>query len=401
MKVLQICHKMPYPLNDGGSFSIFSTATGLLSQDVELKILAINTPRNSVDPGSIPLAFREKTRLECSVVDTRIKPVKLLLNLFSERSYFVERFLSGNFIYDLIRVLSRETFDIIQLEHTYMCLYIKTIRGYSKAKIILRPQNAENKVWESILENRVGFFSRIYLRLQQERLLNFEKNMAGRVDGIMAISPGDEGFFKEFAPHLPVIHVPIGIDFQALTPYDHLKQYEKFPVFYHLGSMDWSPNRQGIRWFIHDVIPFVKAICPGFVFRIAGKKMPAQFYRLQCESLIVDGEVKNSLPYHEDKSVLIVPLLSGGGIRVKIIEAMALGKTIISTTKGAAGIPYKNQVNILIADTPEEFAGQIKKCMDSPGFCRTIGENARLLAMEYYDSNITSAQMIRFYNSLS
>ena len=206
--------------------------------------------------------------------------------------------------------------------------------------------------------------------------------------------------FHGYAPGTPVVTIPIGFDFSKVSAYDTRKQFENFPVFYHLGSMDWFPNLQGIKWFIKEVIPYLRVDYPEFIFRIAGKNMPGWFYKHQGPNLAVDSNVAESLVYHEDKAVMIVPLFSGSGLRVKIIEGMSLGKTIISTSIGAEGIPYKDQENILIANTREEFAVQIKKCRDSVEFCKNIGRNARRLAMEQYDCNSTAKSMMRFYNVL-
>jgi glycosyltransferase involved in cell wall biosynthesis len=398
MKVLQLCHKMPYPLHDGGAFSIYNTALGLISQKAELKLLAINTPKNLVDVNCVPAGFREMTRFESSRVDTRFNPLRAFLNLFSNQSYFVERFFSKQFNTDLIRILTGEEFDIIQLEHIYMCLYLDTIRKYSKAKVMLRPQNVENKVWKRFLARPANPVKKYYLLIAANRLRKFEMEMAEKVDGIIAISGDDAGTFHAYAPETPLVTVPIGFDFSSIPACNTQKQYDNSPVFYHLGSMDWLPNVQGMKWFIQEVIPQIIIEYPGFLFHIAGKRMPDWFFKRQGRNLVVDREVKESFIYQQDKSVMIVPLLSGGGLRAKIIEGMALGKTIISTSIGAEGIPYTDQENILIADTKEDFAIQVMKCRNSANFCRKIGENARKLALENYDCRITGKSMMQFYD---
>jgi polysaccharide biosynthesis protein PslH len=391
---------MPYPLHDGGAYSLYHTALGLILQTTDVRIFALNTPKNPGDESNIPHEFRKKTRFISSAVDTRFKPVNALINLGSGRSYFVERFYSESFKAYLISILKEEEYDIVQLEHINMCLYLSTIRKYSQAKVVLRPQNVENKVWSRFLEKQFNPFTRTYLRITTRRLEKFEKIMAGKVDGIIAISPGDAETFRNYAPQTAVTNIPIGFNFKDTEFYDPDKQFSGPPVFYHLGSMDWAPNVQGIRWFIEKVLPHIMVDHPEFIFRIAGKKMPEWFFKRQNRNMVVEGEVKDSLAYHEDKGVMIVPVLSGGGLRAKIVEGMALGKTIISTTIGAEGIPCTDQENILIADTKEEFVCQIGKCLHSKEFCQKIGRNARILAKENFDCNNTAASMIRFYSQL-
>lgn len=398
MKVLQICHKMPFPLHDGGAYSIYYTALGLIYQKADLTILAINTPKSWVDEKDVPADFKDKARLSFSTVDTRFKLHKAFLNLFTTRSYFFERFFSDQFNTCLIDILKSERFDIIQLEHTYLCLYLETIRKHSDAFVILRPQNVEHQVWLRILNNKLNPIKKIYLRMATGQLKKFEIKMSSGVDGIIAISPNDKDSFSQFAPQTPVLFVPPGFNFSQAGEYNHDKQFSAFPVFYSLASMDWLPNIQGIQWFIDEVIPEVIAEYPEFVFRIAGKKIPGGISRLQSPHLIIDGEVADSLKYHEDKSVLIVPLFAGGGLRIKIMEGMALGKTIISTTLGAEGIPYTDRENILIADTKEMFVSQIRKCMNSMELCREISNKSRILALENFNYKINAEKMMQFYS---
>lgn len=392
---------MPFPLFDGGALSIYNTAMGLVNQDIDVKVFAINTPKCNVDIKKIPNKFRTDTKFEFCKVDTRINFAKAFLNIFSGRSYFVERFYSKRFNAHLIRILKSEKFDIIQIEHLYMCLYLDTLRKHSKAKIILRPQNVESQVWSRFLRNKVNFFKSIYLQMATNRLLIFEKRVTKKVDGIIAISSQDAKILKSFSPNTPLIDIPMGIDYNKIVECNLAQQYANFPMFYHLGSMDWFPNMQGIKWFVSEVFPSVLKKYPDFKLRIAGKKMPDWLYKNQSNNLIIDGEVSDAFKYQENMAIMIVPLLSGGGIRIKIIEGMSLGKTIISTSIGAEGIPYTDKKNILIADNKEEFVKQIGKCFNSKKLCEDIGSEALTLAKQNFDLSNTAKKMIWFYKNLS
>lgn len=391
---------MPFPQKDGGASSIYHTALGILRQKMDLKILAINTPKDWVDIKSIPNEFINASKFEYSIVDTRIKLFGAFLNLFTCKSYFVSRFYSRHFKSHLIEILKNNEFEIIQLEHLYMCQYIDIIRKYSKAKVVLRSQNVEFKLWDRILNNEINILKRIYLKIATYRLRKYEENMSQKVDGIITISNEDAKIFKEITPNTLITSIPMGCDFDKIKTIDTSPQYDNFPVFYHLGSMDWLPNIEGLKWFIEEVIPVIKAEFPDFQFRMAGKKMPAWFFEKRNQNLIVDGEVENSMEYQKNKAILIVPLLSGGGIRIKIIEGMAMGKTIISTSIGAEGISYTDQENILIANTKEEFLAEIRKCIRSVDFCKKIGFNAKELAKEKFDCNSSAKEMISFYQSI-
>jgi glycosyltransferase involved in cell wall biosynthesis len=171
-------------------------------------------------------------------------------------------------------------------------------------------------------------------------------------------------------------------------------------MVYHLGSMDWLPNLEAIAWFFENVYPIIiKRGCP-VKFSIAGSNMPPWVYKYRSANMEILGTIKKPLEYQADKSIMMVPLWSGSGIRAKIIEGLALGKTIISTTIGAQGIEYEVGENILIADTPSSFAEQIIQCYLTPGLCREIGYNARKLSESRYHFMNTAKKMVGFYNQL-
>ncbi len=400
VKILQICHKMPYPTLDGGSYSLLSTALGLVSLGIDVHVLALNTPKNWIDQKQIPTEIQESIHLHTVQVDTRIKPFKAIRYLFSKHPYFVTRFKSELFRNKLIQLLEKEQFDMVQLEHLYLTGYIETIRKYSDARIILRPQNVEFQIWEGVMTERINPLLKFYLKIEVPKLRRMEIKTMRRLDGILAIAPHDEELFRSFAPQVQVRFVPIGFNFAKISQFDQDKQYWQFPVFYHLGSMDWIPNIQGLKWFILHVIPEIRKVYPEFILRIAGKKMPSWFFENRGDIVVIDGMVPDAIAYQEDKAILVVPLHSGGGLRVKIIEAMALGKTVISTTLGAKGIPYTPGKNILIADTHEIFVKHVLACKNSPEFCKEIGGNAYQLAKDHYDLNTIAGQMVSFYNSI-
>jgi len=127
LKILQLCHKMPFPLKDGGSHSIYHTAKGLLSKSADVKVIALDTPRAPVSREDIPPEFMKRTRFDSITVDTRIRPLHAFLNLFTDRSYLAARFFSKECNERLTGILDREEYDIIQLEHIYLCQYLEAI----------------------------------------------------------------------------------------------------------------------------------------------------------------------------------------------------------------------------------------------------------------------------------
>ena len=174
---------------------------------------------------------------------------------------------------------------------------------------------------------------------------------------------------------------------------------EPYSLF-HIGSMDWMPNLEAVNWFLEEVWNKIHTEIPQVRLYLAGRKMPESLLNANYPNVSIVGEVPDSMYFIESKKINIVPLLSGSGIRVKIIEAMSVGKTVISTTIGAEGIDYTNEENILIADTPDEFVKQIKRCVEDNEFCSQIGKNAYDLVATHYNNELLTKKLLEFYIKL-
>ena len=161
------------------------------------------------------------------------------------------------------------------------------------------------------------------------------------------------------------------------------------------------PNQEGLRWFINEVWEQILIQYPLLEFHIAGRNAPDNLIKLfNKKNITFFGEVDNSIDFINNRSVMIVPLFSGSGMRVKIVEGMALEKTIITTSIGTEGIETKNGENILIADTVEDFINAISITIENKDTCSTIGKNARAFIHQYYDNRKIAEDLIMFYKNL-
>ena len=396
MKILLLCNKPPYPASEGGPMAMNSIITGLLEAGHQIKILAVNNEKYNVKESDIPEDYRQKTGIELINVDLSIKPLKAFLNLFTKKSYHVERFISEDFKTRLTEVLQKEQFDVVQLEMLYMAPYVETIREHSKAMIVLRAHNVEHKIWERIAKETKFFVKRWYINHLAKTLKEYELNALETVDGIAAITRKDAAFFRKYCSK-PIIDIPYGVYPEEFTP---KYEIEGKPKFYHIGSMNWMPNAEGIRWFIDEVLPKTVEKVPEFVYHLAGRSMPEWLTTLKNEHVEVVGEVPDAKEFVANHDVAIVPLLSGSGIRIKIIESMALGKTVITTRVGAEGILYDEEVNIIIAENIAKMVEAIRAINANPEIAVKIGQAARKLVEETYDNRKIIARLLMFYEQI-
>jgi glycosyltransferase involved in cell wall biosynthesis len=197
---------------------------------------------------------------------------------------------------------------------------------------------------------------------------------------------------------VPVIDIPFGVNVPVMEA--HAAAEDDFPSLFSIGSMNWIPNQEGIRWFLDQVWPDVHAQFPRMKYYLAGREMPLWMKELKRENVMVLGEVDDAPSFMASRSVMIVPLFSGSGIRVKIIEGMAMGKTVISTAIGAEGIRCTNRENILIADTPCEFFEMVSICAGDRSLREKIGQKAKQLVATQYEPTALIKKLVAFYHSL-
>ena len=373
-----------------------SIITGLLEAGHQVKVLAVNNEKYKVTDADIPEEYKKQTGIELINVDLRVRPLKALLNLFSNKSYHVERFISKEFKSRLEKILEKEHFDVVQLEMLYMIPYVETIRENSKAMIVLRAHNVEHKIWERIAKETKFFVKRWYINHLAKTLKEYELSALETVDGIAAITRKDAAYFRKYCSK-PIIDIPFGVYPEDFTPHFEI---EGQPKFYHIGSMNWMPNEEGIRWFIEEVLPKTVEKVPDFVYHLAGRNMPEWLTALKNPHIDVVGEVPDAKDFVAHNDVAIVPLLAGSGIRIKIIESMAMGKTVITTRVGAEGILYDEEVNLIIAENKAKMVEAIRSINENPQIAVKIGTAARKLVEETYDNRKIIARLLMFYEQI-
>lgn len=396
MKVLQLCNKPPQPIIDGGCIAINTIANGLLLNDVALKIITIATQKHPFLIDEIAPDFAEKTQIESVFVDTRINIIDAFSALVTSDSYNISRFFSPDFNKRLIEILEEQEFDIVHLESLFMTPYIHTIRKYSSAKIVLRSHNLEHLIWERLASSTGNTAKRLYLKHLAAKLKKYEFRTINEVDGIAAISFEDTSRYNLLKCKVPLLTIPFGIYLEKY-PYQ-LKTEIKQPTAFHIGSMDWEPNKEAITWLLDDIWPLMKN--EEIVLHLAGRKMPSYILDQADEKLIVHGEVNSAIEFMAAHDIMIAPLLSGSGMRVKIIEAMGMGKAVITTKIGAEGINYTIGKDILIAETAEEMATSLKELLANPQEIIRLGKNARQLIENEYNNVKISDALIQFYKTV-
>jgi len=368
----------------------------LLAQGAELHILSLVTPKHPFVKEAYPKGYIKTTHFSPIFVDTTVNAVDAFVNLITQDSYHVSRFFSSDVDKHIQKVLSKNEFDVVVCESIFTAPYIDTIRRLSDAKIVLRSHNLEFSIWHRIAKSKKLGLKKTYLKILTRQLKDYEIQILEQIDGLIAINPDELKHYKRLGLKKKSTTIPFAVELEKYDP----DQSPELKSVFHIGSMDWQPNIEGVDWFLKKVWPQVHKKDPELKLYLAGRQMPEWLLSHQQAGVKVVGEVEDAQEFIKSKNIMVIPLKSGGGMRVKLIEALALEKPVVSTPLGANGVNIKDEKNILLARQPREFANAILSLSAGNGKARELGLNGRNLVEEQYDSARLSEKLMIFLKSL-
>ena len=399
MKVLQLCKKFPYPLKDGEAIAVTHLSRALRDLGCQITLLSMNTVKHYFDLKNLPPEFDHYEAIHSTELDNSINAMDAFINLFSGSSYHVERFVSKDFEAKLIQLLKDNSFDIVQLETLYLAPYVRTIKEHSKARIVMRAHNVEHEIWERIADNSDFWPKKWYLTHLSKKLRNFEIERLNDYDFLVALTERDLKQFKKLGYRNGAMAAPIGIDTSKYGMVD-VKRNTPFSLCF-IGSLDWMPNIEGLNWFLTKAWPAIHAKYPDVKLHVAGRNTPASLLNLNMHNVVIHGEVPDAAEFVARYDAMVVPLFSGSGMRVKILEGMALGKTIITTSLGMEGIDASNKEHLLVANDPGEFLASVDYCVENPRRAEQIGRNAFDFVSDKFNHNKLAQQLFDVYEQLT
>lgn len=397
MKILQLCLKPPLPTRDGGCIAMNNITQGLLQAGHKVKVLTIFTHKHDLSTELMPEEYITQTDIEGVFIDTRVNAVDAFSSIMTSDSYNISRFFSTDFDIRLTKLLMREQFDVIHLESLFMTPYVPTIKRHTSSPIVLRSHNLEYVIWEKIASGTRSFFRRMYLNYLTRKLKQYELSVLNEVSGIAAISDEDKHRMLALGVKKRIRTIPFGIDLRhyPIHPIDHAEL-----ALFHLGAMDWGPNLEGILWFLKSIWPSIHERYPQLKFYLAGRNMSDEISAMNLPNVMVVGEVDYAIAFMQSKAIMVVPLLSAGGIRVKIIEGLALGRSVISTSLGAEGLSCEHGKHLMIADRKEDWLDSVGALLNDSSLRSKLSEEGRKHVAANFDIAAVTAQLTNFYKEI-
>jgi len=379
LKILQITPRIPFPLNDGGNIAMWYNLRSLNQAGHNTYIAALNTNKHHQNPSDVS----NIAKVYSVEINTDLKLRKVILNLFSSTPYVVSRFYSNEFANLLASLCEKEQFDIIQMEGIYLAPYIDIIRSVCDSLIVLRAHNIEHEIWERVSQNEESIAKKKYLELCTRRLKKFELAKMNKFDFLAAITQRDFDAFNQLGYKKDGCILPVGLDIKEYEP--HYRNNKQISLCF-IGSLDWMPNQDGLKWFLEKVWPIIYQKFPSLEFHVAGRNPPKWVFAKAGNGVIVHGEVPDAKTFLLSHPITVVPLLSGSGMRVKILESMALGRVVLTTRIGLEGIEARHQQEVLVGDAPTDFISLLEYCLSAPEHLQILAKNAKDFAFEKYDN---------------
>ena len=310
---------------------------------------------------------------------------------------------------ELSRILEEQTFDVVQIEQIHLIVYASIIRACRRRPLLVCDwHNIESELMERYGRYTRNWAHKLYASRTKHLIKNVERRLLTEVDAHIVVSERDESKLRTLVPEARVQVVENGVDVAQYAEWEERtapadlradQQTRRDIVF--VGSMDFFANIDGATYFCAEVWPRIHALAAELHFMVVGSRPVAEVRDLaQSPGVIVTGTVDDVRPYYRGALAAIVPLRIGGGTRLKILEAMAAGVPVVSTSVGAEGLAVNHGVNILIADTPEEMTRSLTELYHSHEMWRRLSEAARELVRTRYDWSVIGSSLLEVYRHL-
>jgi sugar transferase (PEP-CTERM/EpsH1 system associated) len=384
MRCLFLFPFLPFPPDDGARVRMWKILTALARRnDVEVVSLVDGGPRDREG-----VAAMRETGLDVTAIahDTGLRKAAIRA-LRNGRSLYSSRYVSAELRRVLLDRLRSRPYDVVQCDFFYMGAYRPGADTAEHPPVwVLHEHNVEYQLAASLAAAQHGVRSlpyRVYAQWEAARRRREELGVCSRMDHVVTVTKHDAGVLREALPALPVTVVPTGVDLDYFEPSGR-SDLDVRPSATFVGKMDYRPNVDAARWFCAEILPLIRERVPEFRFRIVGSDPPTSIQGLRGSNVEITGWVPDVRPHLRRATVVVAPLLAGSGIRVKILDALAMAKPVVSTSIGCQGIGVEDDVHLLVRDRAADFAAAVVDLIHDDDRRDRLAREGRLFVEQHY-----------------
>jgi glycosyltransferase involved in cell wall biosynthesis len=407
MNILFLAQILPYPPDAGPKVKTWNVLRYLASCGHKITFVSF------VRPDEIPhIPALQEYCVSIHTIPIRrirlLEPWYFLKSLLDRRPFLVERDDRKDLRNVISRILSEKQIDVIHADQLSMAQFAlgQVDCNSHRPYLIFDAHNAVWKIFDRMAQT-MPFFLKPFFRFEAQRMKKYEGELVRSFDATMAVSDIDSRLLQEAYTSVggrpeerPISVIPIAVDTQQIRS---IRRQAGSLNILTLGTLHYSPNADGIRWFIHEVFPLIKKRIPKATLTIIGKNPPLDFQELNTrdpQTFHVTGYVPDLTDWLEKSAVVVIPVRIGGGMRVRILEAFARAMPVVTTQVGLEGIEARSGEEVLVADEPEAFANHVVEILDHPHLADLLAENGRRLAIMVYDWKVVLKSIADVYSAI-
>lgn len=390
--LLLVIPRLPWPPVWGFAQRAYQLARNLADR-AHVTVLTCATPQQRPDVEGFAQHVHEVVAVPVADAPPprrRIAQVRALVTGKPFHAYGQTSPLMQKVLDDLLR---ERHFDVVQFESSQMA----ALRMPADTPMVIDEHNIESELLDRLARSERSLLRRAFHRIEARRYRRFEARAWASAAGCTTTSQRDTDAIARLHPELPLSVVPNGVDSDFFAPMG-TPQVPHRVVF--TGLLDYRPNLDGVGWFVDDILPHIRRLRPQAEILVVGKGEPNVLRHLSRPGVRIVGRVPDLRPYLDSASVVVVPLRIGGGTRLKVVEAMSMGKAIVSTSLGSEGIDVVDGEHLVLADSAGAFAAAVVDLLDDHDACRRLGHRARALAIESYSWTGAASTMADLHATL-
>ncbi len=394
MNILFVTTEVPSPKGGGGLIANYYHLRGLVAEGHRVVLVCLVT-EDAAD------AVPEIDGLERIVLIPGVPPttaVRLLANLLQKEPAPIRKYMGVKARSTLRALFAEYSFDLVHLASLHTAFLVRDLRDLTDAPVVLYQHNVQSRVHELFFRMQSHPLRRWYARLQWRKMAGYEADACRRFERVLTFSQNDADTISGLSQGSTVSWLPLAVDAQRLLS---VSQPESFDLLW-IGTLRWPPNVDSLRWFMDDLVPGILAARPETSIAVAGSSPPDWLTGVADgrPGIRVLGEVDDAHDLMARSRVVVVPLRIGSGVRVKILEALALRRAVLCTSLGCEGIEVRAGEHLVVADAPDKFAGEAIRLLGDADLRRNLGARGQELVVNRHDYRKVGREMSALYEAL-
>ncbi len=399
LKILQLAPRYPFPTDDGGKIGIANILREFSNQDAEVTFFCFyDDGINAVSEEAIEEG-RSLAEIKLIRHSTKNSLPRIISSIINKESVYIRKHNGNKIRTELSELLRNNKFDVVHSDHSCMAGLALFVKNYQKIPAGLRLHNIEWLIWERYAKTLNKFSpKRIYVSKQAVLLRKAEQDIYRQMDICFAITEQDKQRAIDLAPGAKVVVASAGVVPEEWEPDDNIVRNSNEIIL--ATVFNWIHNVDAVKWFLSDVLPVLKKKNKNIRLKLIGKFMPAWLKNYKDSSVDVLGYVDRVQPYLNKAAVYIAPLFVGGGIRIKILEAMAMKLPVVASPVAAEGINAGSEQGLYVSNNKDEFTDNIIRLTQNPDLARHSGKSARNYIIKEYSWKRNVGIMLDEYRKL-